>query len=161
MTSCYIETSAGRFLAEFAANGLARLLFPEPNAPEDKATTGPLDRRVKAWAEQTRQAVEAVLRAEKPKLPPLDLECGTDFQRQVWGVLQSIEPGATLTYAEVGAKIGRPRGARAVGQACGANPIPVLIPCHRVLAANRKIGGFSGGMEWKRKLLAGEGVLAR
>ena len=54
--------------------------------------------------------------------------------------------------------IGRPKATRAVGQACGANPIPVLIPCHRVLAANRKLGGFSGGLDWKEKLLAIEGA---
>jgi O-6-methylguanine DNA methyltransferase len=91
-------------------------------------------------------------------MPPLDLH-GSDFQKQVWAVLLTIAPGSTLSYGEVARRLGSPHATRAVGGACGANPVPVLVPCHRVLAANRKIGGFSGGLEWKRKLLAVEGAL--
>jgi len=69
-----------------------------------------------------------------------------------------ISPGRAKSYGEIAAAIGKPKAVRAVGGACGANPIPVLVPCHRVLAANQKLGGFSGGLEWKRKLLAREGV---
>lgn len=69
-----------------------------------------------------------------------------------------IRAGRTQSYGEIAAEIGRPNAVRAVGGACGANPWPVLIPCHRVLAANRKLGGFSGGLDWKIKLLAREGV---
>ena len=72
--------------------------------------------------------------------------------------MKKIKPGNTLSYGEIARSIGKPKAVRAVGGACGANPIPVLIPCHRVLAANRKIGGFSGGLEWKKALLAREGV---
>jgi methylated-DNA-[protein]-cysteine S-methyltransferase len=73
-------------------------------------------------------------------------------------VLRRIATGRTKSYSEVASVIGKPGAARAVGGACGANPIPVLVPCHRVLAANRRLGGFSGGLDWKRKLLAREGV---
>ena len=66
--------------------------------------------------------------------------------------------GQTFSYGEVAKAIGRPKAVRAVGGACGANPIPVLIPCHRVLAAGGKIGGFSGGLDWKRTLLARENI---
>lgn len=69
-----------------------------------------------------------------------------------------IPPAQTRSYGEIARTIGKPKAVRAVGSACGANPIPVLVPCHRVLAANRKIGGFSGGLAWKRTLLAREGV---
>ena len=69
-----------------------------------------------------------------------------------------LGPGETKSYGEIAEAIGKPKAVRAVGGACGANPIPVLVPCHRVLAANRKIGGFSGGLEWKRRLLEREGV---
>lgn len=72
--------------------------------------------------------------------------------------MKKIKPGNTRSYGEIARSIGKPKAVRAVGGACGANPIPVLIPCHRVLAANRKIGGFSGGLEWKEKLLTREGV---
>ena len=63
------------------------------------------------------------------------------------------------SYGQVAQGIGRPGAVRAVGQACGANPIPVMIPCHRVLAAGGKLGGFSSGLDWKRKLLAREGAI--
>ncbi len=66
--------------------------------------------------------------------------------------------GRTLSYGQVAAAIGNPKALRAVGGACGANPVPVFVPCHRVLAANDGIGGFSSGLDWKRKLLAREGI---
>jgi O-6-methylguanine DNA methyltransferase len=88
----------------------------------------------------------------------LDLSSGTKFQQHVWNALRRIATGRTKSYAQVAALIDRPKAVRAVGGACGANPVPVLIPCHRVLAANQGLGGFSGGLDWKRKLLAREGV---
>jgi len=86
---------------------------------------------------------------------PLDLG-GTPFQRAVWDALRRIPRGATRTYAELACELGRPGGARAVGAAAGANPVPVLVPCHRLLAADG-LGGFSGGLAAKRALLALEG----
>ena len=83
---------------------------------------------------------------------------GTEFQKSVWRQLQKIASGKTKSYGEIAEAIGKPKAVRAVGGACGANPIPVLVPCHRVLAANKKIGGFSGALEWKRNLLNREGV---
>jgi len=91
-------------------------------------------------------------------LPPLDWNGATDFQKSVWRQMLKISAGKTKSYGEIATAINNPKAVRAVGGACGANPIPVLVPCHRVLAANKKIGGFSGGMEWKRKLLKAEGV---
>ena len=72
--------------------------------------------------------------------------------------MRKISMGQTKSYGEIARAIGRPKAVRAVGGACGANPIPVLIPCHRVLAANGKIGGFSGGLDRKYDLLAREGI---
>jgi O-6-methylguanine DNA methyltransferase len=72
--------------------------------------------------------------------------------------MRQIRTGQTRSYGEIASAIGKPNALRAVGGACGANPIPVFVPCHRVLAANRKLGGFSGGLNWKRKLLEREGV---
>ncbi|MEW6267356.1 MAG: methylated-DNA--[protein]-cysteine S-methyltransferase [Thermodesulfobacteriota bacterium] len=82
----------------------------------------------------------------------LDLK-GTEFQRQVWRALSLIPYGQTSTYGRIAERIGRPGAARAVGQACGANPIPLIIPCHRVLASNGGLGGFGSGLHWKRWLL--------
>jgi methylated-DNA-[protein]-cysteine S-methyltransferase len=78
---------------------------------------------------------------------------GTPFQRRVWGELSRIPFGERRTYAEVGAALGSVRLARAVGGACARNPLPLLIPCHRVVASGGGLGGYSGGLEVKRLLL--------
>lgn len=83
---------------------------------------------------------------------------GTPFQREVWAELQRIPFGRTASYGELGRRLGRPRASRAVGAANGANPLPIVVPCHRVVAASG-IGGFSGGLERKLALLRLEGVL--
>ena len=84
---------------------------------------------------------------------------GTDFQRDVWTELTRIPYGETISYGELARRVGRPSAPRAVGQANGRNPIPVIVPCHRVLASNG-IGGYGGGLKVKRALLAVEGVSA-
>lgn len=83
---------------------------------------------------------------------------GTDFQKQVWEELRKIPFGETRTYAEVALSIGRPKAVRAVGTAIGANPIPVIVPCHRVIGSNQSLTGFSGGLENKAFLLRHEGA---
>jgi methylated-DNA-[protein]-cysteine S-methyltransferase len=89
---------------------------------------------------------------------PMELD-GTDFQREVWTELTRIPYGETISYGELARRVGRPSAPRAVGQANGRNPIPVIVPCHRVLASNG-IGGYGGGLKVKRALLAVEGVTA-
>lgn len=81
---------------------------------------------------------------------------GTDFQRQVWNALTEIPAGETRTYSQQAARIGRPAAVRAVGLANGANPIGIVIPCHRVIGADGSLTGFGGGIERKRWLLAHE-----
>jgi O-6-methylguanine DNA methyltransferase len=78
---------------------------------------------------------------------------GTDFQRKVWKALQRIPYGKTRTYSQIAKQIKHPNSARAVGQACGANPLPLVVPCHRVVAADGKLGGFGLGLECKQRLL--------
>jgi methylated-DNA-[protein]-cysteine S-methyltransferase len=89
---------------------------------------------------------------------PMELD-GTDFQKDVWTELTRIPYGVTISYGELARRVGRPKGPRAVGQANGRNPIPIIVPCHRVLASNG-IGGYGGGLPMKRSLLAVEGVSA-
>ena len=84
---------------------------------------------------------------------PLDLSAGTAFQQAVWQALRLIPYGETRSYAWVARKIGRPTAARAVGAACGANPVLILVPCHRVVARDGSLGGFSSGLPLKRRLL--------
>jgi O-6-methylguanine DNA methyltransferase len=88
--------------------------------------------------------------------PPYRLPVGPPFFRRVWDELTAIPPGVTVTYAALARRVGRAGAARAVGRACGANPLPLIVPCHRVVAANGKIGGFSSDPAWKRLLLAAE-----
>ena len=83
---------------------------------------------------------------------------GTEFQRSVWRALREIACGETISYGELARRIGNPRAVRAVGLANGANPIGVVVPCHRVIGANGSLTGFGGGIERKRWLLAHEGV---
>jgi len=83
---------------------------------------------------------------------PLDFK-GTDFQVSVWQALQKIPYGRTWSYGQVARAVGRPKAARAVGRACGANPLPLVIPCHRVVGADGDLTGFGGGLEWKKWLL--------
>jgi O-6-methylguanine DNA methyltransferase len=88
---------------------------------------------------------------------PLDLEQGTAFQRRVWRALLDIPYGHTMSYKEVAMTIGQPSAVRAVGAANGANPIPIVVPCHRVVASDGTLGGYGGGLSIKRDLLDLEG----
>lgn len=88
---------------------------------------------------------------------PLDLQ-GTDFQREVWNQLLSIPPGKTRSYLDVAQAINRPKATRAVAQACGANPVAVVVPCHRVVMSDGSLGGYSGMPGVKKALLTAEGV---
>jgi len=90
--------------------------------------------------------------------PPPDAHATTPFQRAVWDALRRIPHGEVRTYGWVAKAIGRPRAARAVGAACRANPWPIIVPCHRVIAADGSLGGYSAGLKWKRVLLALEGA---
>jgi methylated-DNA-[protein]-cysteine S-methyltransferase len=92
----------------------------------------------------------------------LDMERVPEFNRRVYDVTRTIPPGATLSYGEVAQRIGEPASAQAVGQALGRNPFPIVVPCHRVLAVDGSLRGFSapGGIDTKRRMLAIEGALA-
>jgi len=84
---------------------------------------------------------------------------GTDFQRRVWAALRQIPAGRTLSYAALAAQIGKPRAVRAVGLANGANPVSIVVPCHRVIGSDGGLTGYGGGLHRKRWLLAHEGAM--
>jgi O-6-methylguanine DNA methyltransferase len=152
-----IEASAGVFIAIFSEDGLVELDFPCSRRSSSRACNVPP--LFPKWQEMVANAINDLLAGSKPReLPPFDWTGRSEFQQKVWRALLKIPVGHTRTYSEVAERIGMPGAARAVGNACGANPIPVLVPCHRVLAAGGKIGGFSAGLEWKQKLLAAEKV---
>lgn len=162
LQTALLVTPLGDFLAHFSAAGLARLDFPVKRVSGEVKLVNGLPAPFRAWAEQTQTALQTALSTTPRRpahLPPLDLSQGTKFRLRVWPELLRIPRGETRSYGELADDLGKPRAARAVGGACGANPIPVLIPCHRVLTSKGGLGGFSGGAEWKRRLLALEGVL--
>jgi AraC family transcriptional regulator of adaptative response/methylated-DNA-[protein]-cysteine methyltransferase len=100
------------------------------------------------------QAVETP--SAMPDLP-IDV-AGTAFQEAVWKELRKIPVGETRSYADIAAAVGQPGAVRAVGTANGSNPVAVLVPCHRVIRSDGTLGGYAGGLDRKRKLLAAEGV---
>lgn len=124
--------------------------FPNAELSED-------DRGLADWA------AKIVAAWEDPAVEcdvPVDIS-GTAFQRDVWDALREIPPGETVSYAEIARRIGRPKAVRAVGAACGANPVAPIVPCHRVLASDGSLGGYGFGLERKRALLDRERRAAR
>ena len=147
-----IPTPHGTFVVRFGDSGLCRLDFPGKARPPKAAL--PLSGLAKRWLAAATAALESLLLGQAPrKLPPLDLSAGTEFQQSVWAELRNIPLGQTRSYGEIAWRLAKPGASRAVGSACGANPVPVIVPCHRVLAVHRRIGGFSGGPGWKQRLL--------
>ncbi|MEM7641433.1 MAG: methylated-DNA--[protein]-cysteine S-methyltransferase [Pseudomonadota bacterium] len=150
----YLNTPIGALLLAADDLGLARVSFP----------TG--DRTVRPgadWAEDAAPLTEALaqLRAYfAGELTAFDLALspgGTTFQRSVWLTLPDIGFGETASYSDIARRIGRPRATRAVGAANGANPLPIVLPCHRIVGADGSLTGFGGGLPIKRFLLAHEG----
>jgi methylated-DNA-[protein]-cysteine S-methyltransferase len=90
---------------------------------------------------------------------PLDIE-GTDFQKRVWGQVAAIPYGETRSYVQIAQALGSPQAVRAVGAANGANPVPIVVPCHRVIGAKGKLVGYGGGLALKKRLLELEGAMA-
>ncbi|HXH53099.1 MAG TPA: methylated-DNA--[protein]-cysteine S-methyltransferase [Sphingomicrobium sp.] len=151
-----VETMLGRMLVAATAKGICRLSFDEgedalrrrfPHATI-RADDGPMASLIAA-------AVAAVERpASAPDLP-LDVR-GTAFQEAVWRELRKIPAGETRSYADIAAAVGQPGAVRAVGTANGSNPVAVLVPCHRVIRSDGSLGGYAGGLDRKRRLLAAE-----
>ena len=131
---------------------LRGIWFPrngEPVKPQpdwEASLTGPVGEAIRQLGEYfAKMRVEFDL--------PLATE-GTPFQRSVWRVLREIPYGATISYGELARRVGNPKASRAVGSANGKNPLPIVIPCHRVIASDGTLGGFGGGLPAKEALLA-------
>lgn len=109
---------------------------------------------------QTKLWLDKYFKGQNPNINELNINPkGTIFQKEIWNILKTIPYGKTITYKEIAKKLNKPKSYRAVGHAVGHNPIPIIIPCHRVIGANNKLTGYSGGIENKIKLLKLEGVL--
>lgn len=161
------ETALGVCGIVWSARGVCGVQLPEKDAA---ATRARLMRRHPAADEAVptpavQRAIDgivALLTGEKRDLSgiAIDDEAQTDFNKRVYAIARTIPPGATMTYGEIAERLGDKTLARAVGQAMGENPTPVIMPCHRVLAAGGKTGGFSasGGVVTKLRLLTIEGA---
>lgn len=108
-----------------------------------------------------RRAIEAYFVGDIAGIESLTVETGgTAFQREVWAALRSIRAGETISYGQLAARIGRPKAVRAVGLANGANPVGIVVPCHRVIGADASLTGYGGGIERKRWLLQHESAVS-
>jgi methylated-DNA-[protein]-cysteine S-methyltransferase len=153
------ETPLGTLNLYFTSKGLSALEFDENILP----TTGEsavLPLALAPQVEATRRQLRAYFAGEATDFGSLELDLqGTDFQLRVWQELCRIPRGATISYLELARRAGSPRGCRAAGQANGVNPLPIIIPCHRVINADGALGGYSSGLDRKRWLLRHEGAL--
>ncbi|HEU4726006.1 MAG TPA: methylated-DNA--[protein]-cysteine S-methyltransferase [Candidatus Eisenbacteria bacterium] len=153
-----IETPAGPLWILCTAQGVRELRLGggAPSAGEAKARGLAFVKRP-AWTGAAEKALGAYLASRAPLDDvALDVEAGTAFQRRVWEASRKIPVGGVWSYGELARRIGMPGASRAVGNALGANPVPIVIPCHRVIQSDQGIGGFSGGLRWKRFLLEHE-----
>ena len=166
------ETAFGVCALAWNDAGLSCLRLPELSASltraalrarQPQAQDQSLDRP--AFVAHAVAAVQAHLSGQMHDLRelPLDLSAASDFERAVYRATRALDPGQTCTYGEMAQALGHPKAMRAVGQALGHNPWPLIIPCHRVVAAGRRLGGFSapGGSDTKRKLLLLEAGMRR
>jgi len=153
-----LETPIGVLEIETTSRGVCRIDFRARRAGE-KPPSRPVPREAKQHLDRAVRQLREYFAGRRNEFDvPLDLE-GTRHQQRVWQALLDIPFGRTLSYGEVASQLGIPRASRAVGRACATNPVPVVVPCHRVLGGDAKLHGYGGGLWRKRVLLEHEGVL--
>ena len=161
-----LQSPIGLLFVSVTASGLRRLHtlsternidgLPAIDALETGAQASPAEEAV---ARQVEEQLAAYFRGERRDFNlPLDLDCGSPFQRRVWEVIARIPYGEVASYAEVAQDAGAPGAFRAAGTACGANPVALVTPCHRVIASGNRLGGYGLGIENKVWLLRHEGI---
>jgi methylated-DNA-[protein]-cysteine S-methyltransferase len=152
MNYCYLDTPIGTLLIAGDDQTIRQIHFPkngQPTSPEPDWSASARG----AIAEAARQLQE-YFAGRRVEFDLLLAPEGTEFQRTVWRRLQEIPYGETISYGELAKRVGNPKASRAVGAANGSNPIPIVIPCHRVIGASGKLTGFGGGLPTKEHLLA-------
>jgi methylated-DNA-[protein]-cysteine S-methyltransferase len=158
-----VPSPLGPLYAVFGRRGLCQLVF---GAELDVhmflhglgAPAGWVERDADEDMRRLSDELTAYFACERPAFrTKLDLWAGTPFQRKVWRALRRIPYGKTASYGDIARRVGNPRACRAVGAANGANPVPIIVPCHRVICSNGDLGGFGAGLPIKRWLLRHEG----
>ncbi len=156
------ETAFGWVGVLASGYGLLATSLPQPTIEQARTELGP-DVAAAIWSPGRFSGLASCLRSYfrggLVAFPDqLDLTLATPFEREVWVAARLIPYGETRSYRWIAGQIGRPRAARAVGQALSRNPLPIIVPCHRVITSEGGLGGFGGGLEMKRRLLALESV---
>jgi len=149
-----MRTPVGELTLTASDEALTGVHFPGRSKSRGKPGSNEILERAK------QQLTEYFERARTSFDLPLDA-AGTEFERRVWALLREIPYGSTTSYGALARQLGEPKDARAVGAANGKNPIPIIVPCHRVIGANGDLTGFGGGIDRKRWLLEHEGALLR
>lgn len=167
MATFTVDAPFGLLFAEVTPKGLHRLDFlgglrepPLRRSAEQphEVSREPLTTEEQAIATALESQLGEYFGGERRDFEiPLDLGGGSEFRRRVWEAVAHIPYGETLSYAEVAAEAGNPSAYRAAGSACGANPIVIIIPCHRVVGSDKRLHGFGGGLDTKAWLLQHEG----
>ena len=157
LATALLDTPIGRLRLAATEAGLAAVLFPNQKDVSFPKRDG--SARARAHLEKALKALEKYFEGKKRDFTGLILApSGTEFQLSVWRALSSIPFGETRSYADIARAIGNPKGMRAVGLANGKNPIPIIVPCHRVIGADGSLTGFGGGLPTKKWLLEFEGI---
>jgi methylated-DNA-[protein]-cysteine S-methyltransferase len=161
------DTAIGRCAVGWTENGIAAVGLPESSPMRTgrrllRRLPGAVESVPPPHVARAVATMTGLLAGDAADLSDvvLDLDGVADFQRRVYEVTRTIPAGSTYTYGQVAAAVGMPGAAQAVGRALGANPFPILVPCHRVVALDGSLGGFSGagGVETKRRMLLAEGA---
>jgi methylated-DNA-[protein]-cysteine S-methyltransferase len=155
LSYCIFSCSAGWIVILGSGKGLLRVTLPRPSEQSAQAFLDTSQAELSCnQFQDTVERFQAYYSGNKVDFSEkVDFSGSTSFQREVWQAARSIPYGETRTYGWLAAAIDRPLAARAVGQALGRNPVPVIIPCHRIIAGDGSLGGFTGGLDIKRFLL--------
>lgn len=157
LAAAHLKTPIGVLQVAASEDGLIAVVFANETKRNYAKTRGPVAARM--HLDQAVAALDEYFVGKRTEFPDLTLApSGTDFQLSVWRALLKIPFGQTRSYGDIARAIKNPKGMRAVGLANGRNPIPVIVPCHRVIGSNGTLTGFGGGLPAKKWLLAHEGV---
>jgi len=152
---CYYQSPIGKLLIAGTDRKLEAIFFP--NSIDQFEISDEIQYSEENFTDVSRQLSDYF--AGKRQTFEVDVfPAGTDFQKKVWRELQNVPFGQTASYGEIAARIDNPKACRAIGMANGKNPIPIIIPCHRIIGKDGSLTGFGGGLDIKRKLLELEGI---
>ena len=157
-TSLLFVTAWGWWGVEASSRGIVQVVLPQRRPHQVCKPLGSVESSASLLAEEAAGQIQEYLYGRRQRFTvAVDWELISGFARHILEACAQISYGETVSYAELARRVGKEGAARATGQALGANPVPILVPCHRVICADGSLGGFSGGLEIKRRLLELEG----